>query len=148
MGNDITEELESRIEIDPTNRKLTAAEQYARELAEDVHLTISNLREKALTASSMKAKWVGYLAKEREASQKLSALRAEYQKSLLAKNKGANAFDKLKTANQDDETLKKIDATKKSVENSLEIITQAIAVLSEFGYNIKNTIDVVKLNNS
>ena len=127
--------------------KESPAIQYSKELKEDLNLTLSNLREKSLTTSSMKAKWVGYMAKEKEALQKLTSIRAEYQKTLLAKNKGASAFDKLKTANQDDETLRKIDKTRKNIELSLEVIAQAITALSEFGYNIKNAIEVIKLNN-
>ena len=125
--------------------KESPAIQYSRELKDDLNLTLSNLREKSLTTSSMKAKWVGYMAKEKEALQKLSSIRAEYQRTLAAKAKG-NAFDKLKTVNQDDETLKKIDQTRKGIELSLEVIAQAISSLSEFGYNIKNVIEVMKLN--
>ena len=137
------------IDIEPkTNKKVSPAIQYSNELKEDLELSLSNLREKSLTTSSMKAKWVGYMAKEKEALQKLVSLRAEYQKNLLSKNKGNNAFDKLKTATQEDETLKKIDATRKNIELSLEVIAQAITSLSEFSYNIKNAIEVIKLNNS
>ena len=142
-----TEDLPN-INIDPTNKKEPPAILYSNELKEDLKLTMSNLREKALTTSSMKAKWVGYMAKEKDAMQRLMAIRADYQKSLLAKNKGGNAFDKLKTTTQEDETLKKIDATRKNIELSLEVIAQAITSLSEFGYNIKNSIEVIKLNNS
>ena len=142
-----TEDLPD-INIDPTNKQLSPAVLYSNELQEDLKLTMSNLREKALTTSSMKAKWVGYMAKEKDAMQRLMAIRADYQKALLAKNKGGNAFDKLKNANQEDETLKKIDSTRKSIELSLEVIAQAITSLSEFGYNIKNSIEVIKLNNS
>lgn len=128
-------------------RRESPAIQYSNELKDDLKLTMSNLREKSLTTSSMKAKWVGYMAKEKEALQKLVTLRSEYQKSLLAKNKGNSALDKLKVSvNQDDETLKKIDQTRKNVELSLEVIAQAITALSEFGYNIKNAIEVIKLN--
>lgn len=136
------------INIDPTNKQLSPAVLYSNELKEDLKLTMSNLREKALTTSSMKAKWVGYMAKEKDAMQRLMAIRADYQRSLLAKNKSGSAFDKLKNANQEDETLKKIDATRKNIELSLEVIAQAITSLSEFGYNIKNSIEVIKLNNS
>jgi hypothetical protein len=142
-----TEDLPN-INIDPTNAKQPPAILYANELKEDLKLTMSNLREKALTTSSMKAKWVGYMAKEKDAMQRLMAIRAEYQKSLLAKNKGGNAFEKLKNSTQEDETLKKIDATRKNIELSLEVIAQAITSLSEFGYNIKNSIEIIKLNNS
>jgi hypothetical protein len=128
-----------------TDAKESPAIQYSRELKDDLNLTLSNLREKSLTTSSMKAKWVGYMAKEKEALQKLNAIRSEYQKTLAAKAKG-NAFDKLKSVNQDDETLKKIDQTRKNIELSLEVIAQAISSLSEFGYNIKNAIEVIKLN--
>ncbi len=136
------------INIDPTNKREPPAILYSNELKDDLKLTLSNLREKALTTSSMKAKWVGYMAKEKDALQRLLAIRADYQKTLLAKNKGGNAFDKLKNSTQDDETLKKIDATRKNIELSLEVISQAIASLTEFGYNIKNSIEVIKLNNS
>ena len=142
-----TEDLPT-INIDPTNAKQPPAILYSNELKEDLKLTMSNLREKALTTSSMKAKWVGYMAKEKDAMQRLMAIRADYQKSLLAKNKGGNAFAKLKNSTQEDETLKKIDATRKNIELSLEVIAQAITSLSEFGYNIKNSIEVIKLNNS
>lgn len=130
-----------------TDKKTSPAIQYSNELKEDLNLTLSNLREKSLTTSAMKAKWVGYMAKEKDALQRLLTIRAEYQKSMLANNKGGNAFDKLKTATTDDETLKKIDATRKNIELSLEVISHAITSLSEFGYNIKNAIEVIKLNN-
>ena len=142
-----TEDLPT-INIDPTNKKESPAILYSNELKEDLKLTMSNLREKALTTSSMKAKWVGYMAKEKDALQRLLAIRADYQKSILAKNKGGNAFDNLKNSTQEDETLKKIDATRKNIELSLEVISQAIASMTEFGYNIKNSIEVIKLNNS
>ena len=134
------------INTDPTNPKVSPAVAYSNELKEDLKLSLSNLREKSLTTSSMKAKWIGYMAKEKEALTKLVSLRAEYQKKLLANTKGNNAFDKLKSANVEDETLKKIDATRKNIELSLEVISQAITALSEFGYNIKNAIEVIKLN--
>ena len=132
--------------VEDIGKKESPAIQYSKELKEDLNLTLSNLREKSLTTSSMKAKWVGYMAKEKDALQRLVAIRAEYQRSLVAKNKGGNAFDKLKVAGQEDETLKKIDATRKNIELSLEVIAQAITSLSEFGYNIKNAIEVIKLN--
>ena len=143
-----TEDLPT-INIDPTNAKQPPAILYSNELKEDLKLTMSNLREKALTTSSMKAKWVGYMAKEKDALQRLLAIRSDYQRTLLAKNKGVgNAFDKLKNSTQEDETLKKIDMTRKNIELSLEVIAQAITSLTEFGYNIKNSIEVIKLNNS
>ena len=126
--------------------KESPAIQDANELKEDLKLTLSNLREKSLTTSSMKAKWIGYMAKEKEALARLSSVRLEYQKTLMSKMKGANAFDKLKNSNAEDETLKKIDATRKQIDLSLEVIAQAITSLSEFGYNIKNSIEVIKLN--
>ena len=144
LYNDVEDFMDNR-DSNNTEAKESPAIQYSRELKDDLNLTLANLREKSLTTSSMKAKWVGYMAKEKEALQRLNSIRAEYQKSLVAKAKG-NAFDKLKTANQEDETLKKIDATRKNIELSLEVIAQAISSLSEFGYNIKNAIEVIKLN--
>lgn len=147
-GMEEKEEQENNIIQESESSRKSSAIQYSEELKDDLHLTLSNLREKSLTTSSMKAKWVGYLAKEKEALQKLISVRADYQKTLMAKNgAGKNAFDKLKNANQDDEILRKIDKTRKDIELSLEVIAQAITALTEFGYNIKNAIEVIKLNN-
>lgn len=134
------------INIDPSNPKLSPAQQYSVELQEDLKLNLANLREKSLTTSSMKAKWIGYLAKEKEAIIKLNNLRAEHQKKIIAASRGVNAFDKLKNANTEDDTIKKLDVIKKQVEASIEIINHAITALTEFGYNIKNAIEVIKLN--
>ena len=134
------------INIDPSNPKLSPAQQYSVELQEDLKLNLANLREKSLTTSSMKAKWIGYLAKEKEAIIKLNNLRSEHQKKIMAASRGVNAFDKLKNANTEDDTIKKIDTIKKQVEASIEIINHAITALTEFGYNIKNAIEVIKLN--
>ena len=134
------------INIDPSNPKLSPAQQYSVELQEDLKLNLANLREKSLTTSSMKAKWIGYLAKEKEAIIKLNNLRSEHQKKIIAASRGVNAFDKLKNANTEDDTIKKLDAIKKQVEASIEIINHAITALTEFGYNIKNAIEVIKLN--
>ena len=101
------------INIDPSNPKLSPAQQYSVELQEDLKLNLANLREKSLTTSSMKAKWIGYLAKEKEAIIKLNNLRAEHQKKIIAASRGVNAFDKLKNANTEDDTIKKLDAIKK-----------------------------------
>ena len=140
---------ETNTEVEIVEKRVSPAIQYSNELKEDLNLTLSNLREKSLTTSSMKAKWVGYMAKEKEAMQRLMSIRADYQKSLLAKNKGSgNAFDKLKNSTQEDETIRKIDATRKNIELSIEVIAQAITSLTEFGYNIKNSIEIIKLNNS
>mgnify|MGYP003292059359 CR=1 FL=1 len=144
MENDSTDKVVKVVKV--VEEKQTPAIQYSNELKEDLKLTLSNLREKSLTTSSMKAKWIGYMAKEKEALVRLSSVRQEYQKTLMSKMKGANAFDKLKNSNADDETLKKIDSTRKQIDLSLEVIAQAITSLSEFGYNIKNAIEVIKLN--
>lgn len=132
--------------VNPSNPKLSPAQQYSVELQEDLKLNLANLREKSLTTSSMKAKWIGYLAKEKEAIIKLNNLRAEHQKKIMASARGVNAFDKLKNANTEDDTIKKLDVIKKQVEASIEIINHAITALTEFGYNIKNAIEVIKLN--
>ena len=117
IDDDIPEiNVEPTEKVEVVQKKISPAIAYANELKEDLHLTISNLREKALTTSSMKAKWIGYLAKEKDALVRLISMRSEYQKTLMSQSKGANAFDKLKSANTDDDTLKKIDATKENVE--------------------------------
>ena len=132
----------------PKKEDISPAMQYSKELKEDLNLTRYNLREKALSCSAMKAKWIEYMAKEKEALTKLTSLRKEYTEKVVAKSKGATSFDKLKTMNAEDPTVKKLDSAKKQVELSLEVIAHAIQALTEFGYNIKNSIDIIKLNNS
>ena len=46
-----------------SNKELS---RYIKELEEDVQLSVANLREKSLTCSSIRAKWLAYYYKEKE----------------------------------------------------------------------------------
>lgn len=128
--------------------RLSPAERYAEELKEDLQLSLTNLREKSLTTGAMRAKWVGYMAKEKEAQRRLVLARQTHQRNLAASasKKGQNAFARLAAQNQEDELLGRIDQARKDVDLSLEVIMQAISALAEFGYTIKNAIDILKMN--
>ena len=136
--------------LTPQQTPLTPAMRYSEELKDDLTLSMMNLREKAMTCSAMKAKWVGYQAKEKDALKRIQTLRTQYTQNLAAKKGGVvNAFDKIKNLNsQQDETLKKIDETKKEIDLALEVIAHAISSFTEFGYNIKTFFEIVKMNNS
>lgn len=51
---------------DPEIKTNDVLAEYIREFREDVKLTNANLREKALMCSSIWAKWLSYLYKEKE----------------------------------------------------------------------------------
>ena len=95
-----------------TNDLLAA---YVKELAEDAKLTNSNLREKALMCSSIWAKWLSYLYKEKENMQRIQEYKQRAVKQKMASG-AANSMLRLKSEdklNEQDETVRKLNELQK-----------------------------------
>ncbi len=127
---------------------LTGVDKYRAELERDTELNIRNIREKSLGLSSTQAKWAGYYVEEKRQLKRLLDLRQQYVSKKMASNQDTDAFAKLKKAPAVDETLKKIDSTKHELELCIEFIHEAMEILSGMGYNIKNSIEVFKMENA
>lgn len=128
-----------------TNKELT---KYSKELAEDIKLNEYNLKEKSLMCSSLWAKWLSYLYMEKENIDKLTQLKQKIIKSKMSDNKNSDSVLRLKSEEkiaENDEKIKKINLLIKQTNDSIDFIERALNILSNFGFNIKNCIEIFKL---
>ena len=129
-----------------TNDILTA---YVKEFADDVKLTNFNLREKAMMCSSIWAKWLSYLYKEKENLTRISETRQKVLKQKMAGIKTGDSVLRMKSEDklaENDETLKKLKALEKKTQTNIDYIERALNILQNFTFSIKNTIETFKLN--
>ena len=129
-----------------TNDILTA---YVKEFADDIKLTNFNLREKAMMCSSIWAKWLSYLYKEKENLTRISETRQKVLKQKMAGIKTGDSVLRMKSEDklaENDETLKKLKALEKKTQTNIDYIERALNILQNFTFSIKNTIETFKLN--
>ena len=129
-----------------TNDILTA---YVKEFADDVKLTNFNLREKAMMCSSIWAKWLSYLYKEKENLTRISETRQKVLKQKMASVKASDSVLRMKSEDklsENDETLKKLKYLEKKTQTNIDYIERALNILQNFTFSIKNTIETFKLN--
>ena len=138
------EENRKKIEL-KTNNVLN---NYIKELAEDVKLTEYNLREKSLTCSSIWAKWFSYLYLEKENLQRISEAKKKVLAKRMSSSKNNDSILKMKSEDkliENDETMKKLALLSKQTQDSIDYIERALGILANFGFSIKNTTEVFKL---
>lgn len=121
---------------------------YMRELAEDVKLNVSNLREKSLLCSSIWAKWISYLFLERDNMKRIADAKQKILKSKSSQTKMHDSLLKLKSEDklaENDENLKKLNVLQANTQDCIDYIERSLNVLNSFGFNIKNAIETLKL---
>lgn len=104
--------MEKAVEI-KTNDILAG---YIAEFQEDVKLTSVNLREKALMCSSIWAKWLSYLYKEKENLQRIAETRQRVMKKKMTDVKFNDSVLRMKSEDkisENDETMKKLKELEK-----------------------------------
>lgn len=139
MENDF--ELKQFIENPDLNK-------YNKELKEDVTLTKTNLREKSLMVGALRVKWLNYYFKEKE---NLNRVKKAKDKILKQKLSTANVSDSIlqlkreETIAGNDENIQKLNKLMENVKINIDFLEHSLNVLNDFGFNVKNSIDVLKL---
>ena len=121
---------------------------YIKELSEDVKLTEYNLREKSLTCSSIWAKWLSYLHLEKENLQRISDAKKKILAKKMASSKATDSVLRMKSEDkivENDETMKKLASLAKQTQDSIDYIERALGILANFGYQLRNVVEVFKL---
>ena len=129
-----------------TNKEL---EKYSKELEDDVKLDVYTLREKSLMSSSIWAKWLAYLYHEKENLSRITELKQKVLKKKFAQNKNNDSVLRLKAEDkiaENDENVKKLNTLLKNTQDNIDYIERALVILSNFGFQIKNTTEMLKLN--
>ena len=126
-------------------------QRYIKELEDDVKLTEYNLREKSLLCSSNWAKWLSYLFLEKENMQRIADATQKILKKKSATVKSTDSVLRMKSEekiSENDETVKKLNLLSKQTQDKIDYIERALNILQNFGYQIKNVHDVLKLQMS
>lgn len=100
-------------------------------------------------SSSIWAKWLSYLYKEKENLQRISDLKQKFVKNKMSKNPQSDSVLRLKSEdklNESDDTIKKLNDLSKKTQTNIDYIERALNILQNFGFSIKNSIDIFKLN--
>lgn len=129
-----------------TNDQLS---QYIKEFNDDVKLSLHNLREKSLMCSSIWAKWLQYLYKEKENLQRISDTKKKVMQKKMSESKNIDSVLRLKNEDkliESDETIRKLSDLNRKTQTNIEYIERALNILQNFGFQIKNVIEVYKLN--
>jgi hypothetical protein len=106
------------------------------------------LKEKSLLCSSIWAKWISYLFLEKENMQRILDAKAKLIKQKTSSSKINDSVLRMKSEEkliENDETLKKLNEMYKNTQDCIDYIERALNVLSNFGFAIKNTTEVFKL---
>lgn len=122
---------------------------YISEFNEDVKLTYVNLREKSLMCSSIWAKWLSYLYKEKENLQRIAETKQKLLKKKMSNSKVTDSIIRQKNEDklsETDDTMIKLNSLQKNTQTNVEYIEHALNILQNFGFNVKNALDAYKLN--
>lgn len=120
---------------------------YIKEFANDVKLNEFNLKQKSMLCSSIWAKWLSYLFLEKSNLQRIIDAKQKILNNKLASSKN-NSILKLKSEekiSENDENIQKLNTLFKCTQDCIDYIERSLNILSSFGFNIKNTIDALKL---
>lgn len=122
---------------------------YIKEFNSDVEVTLGNLREKSLMMSAIRAKWLSYYMKEKENYQRINNIKTEIIKSKADNTSGS--ILKLKSedaiANNDDR-IKKLNILLNRTKENLDYLERAMNILNDMVWQIKNTINILQLENT
>ena len=146
VNNDIEEKPKKSRNLQIKTNQVLA--NYIKELSEDVKLTEYNLREKSLMCSSIWAKWLSYLYLEKENLQRISEAKKKILAKKMATSKASDSILRMKSEDkivENDETMKKLATLAKQTQDCIDYIERALGILANFGFSIKNCVDVFKL---
>ena len=124
---------------------------YIKEFNQDIKLSISNLREKSLTCSSIWAKWISYLFLEKENLQRIVDAKQKVIKLKTSQSKMHDSVLRMKSEDklsENDEKMQKLNALQKNTQDCIDFIERSLNILNSFGFNIKNALEALKLETS
>lgn len=123
-------------------------DKYIKEFNEDVKVNEYNLREKSMTTSSIWAKWLSYLYHEKENLDKIAETKQKIIKKKMQENNFKDSSLRLKSEeklSENDENIKKLNSLSKMTQDNIDYIERALGILANFGFQIKNITEVLKL---
>lgn len=131
-----------------SQEKNTRLDEFIRLYEEDFAITRSNITEKSISAPQNKARWLKRQIEEERNLKRLRTLRSEYIGSNVSKIKSLSPSSIRDNKQSDmEETIGKLDVQISYCEETVKFLTHVNSeLLRSFGYDVKNIIDAIKLN--
>lgn len=121
-------------------------EKYIHEFEEDVKLNMTNVKDKSLMVTSYQSKWIRYYFAEKTLNQKLKDAKVEYSRQSTAtidfKQQLPGTYGR---QSEMDQKLVKLNNEIKTSEMCLDFMEKSMAVLDKMNFQIKNVIDLTRL---
>jgi len=118
------------------------------EFNSDVEVTFQNIREKSFMVSTIRAKWLARYFKEKENLERIKKAKAKILQQKIGDSQTKDSIIRLKNEAaiaKNDETIQKLNAMSKITQDNIEFIERGFSILDNFGFQIKNCIDLLKL---
>ena len=123
-----------------------------KELMEDMQVNLMNVRDKSMTVSSIRAKWVMKYFKEKEIVRKLKDAKSTLlQKGVEGLQTTDTQFRNMSKIRLEEKISKESDKIKKvnemlSKQNEVvQFMEYALNVVSDFNFTVKHALDAIKL---
>lgn len=125
--------------------------EYYTELNDDLTVNIFNLRERSLSISAIRSKWIMYLFKERENLKRLKDAKSKAVEKLVeTMNKEPSTRTIINRKLEDDinksnPKIVKVNNKIEEVKEVVQFLEMSTNVLNDYGFTVKNAIDALKL---
>lgn len=122
---------------------------YVNEFNDDININLTNIREKSMLVSSIRSKWLMYFFKEKENLDKIKTKKHEILEKRLTDVVPNQTESILKIRNEEklanDKNIKLLTKLENNTKACLDYIEYAMNILNDFNFQIKNSIDILKL---
>ena len=120
---------------------------YMEELKEDMKISKANIMEKSMLVGSLRTKWLNYYFKEKDNLRRIKAAKEKIIRSKVDA-KVSDSLLRMKSEDQvakNDPNVQKLNRMSETVRENIEFLEKAMNILNDFGFTVKNAIDVIKL---
>lgn len=119
---------------------------YINEFDDDVKINMTNVKDKSMMITSIQSKWIRYYFAEKTLNQKLKDAKVEYSKQHANKIDFKSQLPGMSSQmSEADQKLVKLNNEIRTSEMCLDFMEKSMAVLDKINFQIKNVIDLVKL---
>ena len=127
--------------------KISLLDQYIKEISEDLKLEPWDIKKAQLQLHSKKHKWVGILVRHKQDLFKLKESKENFLRTAIssAKPKISISSQVLRKQAESSDVLVSVNARIREIELVIELLEKTEKVFQSMTYDIKNIIDIMKM---
>jgi hypothetical protein len=127
-------------------------ERLGKELMDDIKVDLINVRDKAMTVSTIRAKWVMKFFREKEQMAKLQKAKkqvlSQEVNKLQTSSIPSRSMSKMRLEEQivgDNDQIKRLNDTINKQAEVIQFMEYALNIVSDFNFTVKHALDAIKL---